>query len=346
MFIVAQLLLPISAADSCGADISFSAEVDAIARARQYDDPTLAQGEWVVALKEADWPFVASRCARLIETHSKDLRLAVWLAEAQAKTRRFRGLGDGYAVLAGLCQQYWAGLHPQPEGGEYEQRVGNLAWLLARTPLLVKQMALTEGTPYALADFDSARQRGIGAVTDVRPPQNWGAPTPDSGPALADLDAERRRNSARFNAALLADVQYCLDALGQLEGVIDERLGAAGPGFSAAREALADVIHFIAPLTPTAPAAAPRAMAALPAAVPLPAQGASGGAPHSRAQALAQLRQVAEFFRATEPHSPVAYLADKAARWGELPLHLWLRSVIKDPAAIAGLDELLGADGP
>jgi len=54
---------------------------------------------------------------------------------------------------------------------------------------------------------------------------------------------------------------------------------------------------------------------------------------------------VAEFFRRTEPHSPVAYLADKAAHWGEQPLHVWLRSVIKDEASFAHIEELLGV-GP
>ena len=38
-----------------------------------------------------------------------------------------------------------------------------------------------------------------------------------------------------------------------------------------------------------------------------------------------------------------SYLAEKAATWGELPLHEWLRAVIKDPAQSAQLDELLGA---
>ena len=38
------------------------------------------------------------------------------------------------------------------------------------------------------------------------------------------------------------------------------------------------------------------------------------------------------------------YLAEKAAKWGELPLHEWLRAVVKDPAQIAQLDELLGAN--
>ena len=65
--------------------------------------------------------------------------------------------------------------------------------------------------------------------------------------------------------------------------------------------------------------------------------------PGTREHALAQLRLVAEFFRHSEPHSPVAYLAEKAANWGDLPLHEWLRAVIKDPAQAAQLDELLGA---
>lgn len=64
--------------------------------------------------------------------------------------------------------------------------------------------------------------------------------------------------------------------------------------------------------------------------------------PASRAQALAQLRLVADYFRRHEPHSPVAYLADRAAQWGDMPLHLWLRAVLKEPGALASLDELLG----
>jgi type VI secretion system protein ImpA len=39
----------------------------------------------------------------------------------------------------------------------------------------------------------------------------------------------------------------------------------------------------------------------------------------------------------------VAYLAEKAAKWGELPLHEWLRAVVKDPAQLAQFDELLDA---
>lgn len=274
-----QLLQAVSPEQPCGEDMCFSREVDEIAQARQHDDPTLAQGEWETALKEADWPLVASRCAQLIATRSKDLRLAVWLAEAQAHTRGLRGLGEGYALLAGLCEKYWAGLYPLVDDGDYERRIGNLFWLLARTPPLVRACV----------------------------------------------------------SPSLDDAEFCLAALTQLERVVDTQLGADGPGFSAARDALQEVIRQLAPHGhPVALADGDQATSGHTAALP-------AGALENRAQALRQLRIVAEFFRRTEPHSPVAYLAERAASWGEMPLHVWLRAVIKDPSAVAGLEELLGA---
>ena len=66
------------------------------------------------------------------------------------------------------------------------------------------------------------------------------------------------------------------------------------------------------------------------------------GAIVSRSQAVAQLRSVAQFFRRTEPHSPVSYFADKAADAAEQDLHSWLRSVVKDQASMAHIEELLG----
>ena len=130
MLNIEQLLAPISDECPCGEDIAFSPEVDAISKARQADDPTLEQGAWVTSLKEADWKFVAARCTQLIEKSSKDLRLAVWLAEASAKTASFQGLGDSLMLVSALCERYWDNLHPMPDEGTCEQRIGNLFWIV------------------------------------------------------------------------------------------------------------------------------------------------------------------------------------------------------------------------
>jgi len=110
---------------------------------------------------------------------------------------------------------------------------------------------------------------------------------------------------------------------------------------TAAKAALQTVLHFVRPL-----AGEPVVVAAPGVAVTVaPVSMAVEGPMQSRAHALAQLRAVADFFRRTEPHSPVAYLADKAAHWGEQPLHVWLRAVVKDDAAFAQFEDLLGLQG-
>lgn len=335
MFSAEQLLTPISPDAPSGADLAFSSELDAIAEARRFDDPSLDQGEWVTELKEADWDFVARRCAALLQEKSKDLRLAVWLAEAGAKTAGLRGLAEGFKLLAGLCREYWErGLYPESDGNDHDQRIGNLSWILARTPSLLREIPLTEGrgSAYSSLDFEVARKH---------------AGHDSGGVRLADMEAARRNNSPAFNTALTTDVQYCVAALRELEQIADERLGADSPGFAAAREALANLQRTL----PAAPAAV-ASKAAIPAdhlassgdsaSAASPPPSAPPGELQTRAQALAQLRAVAAFFRRTEPHSPVSYFADKAADAGDQNLHDWLRTVVKDSASLAHIEELLG----
>jgi type VI secretion system protein ImpA len=325
MISIQALLEPISGNQPCGEDMAFSPDLDAIAKARIADDPTLDQGAWVTNLKEADWPFVATRCAKLISSRSKDLRLAVWLVEANAKTGQLRGLADGLTLVAALCERYWEHIYPLPDEGGHEQRIGNLCWLSSRVPQLLQEIPISEGGAYTINEVDSIRQR-------------------NDAEASAALDSARRNTSLDFYRTFITDGNDCLQALAELERVVDDRLGADGPGFTAARSALQALIHFISPAAIEAGlqpgAASDEAGQAL-----VPAQGQSVSLVEviqDRSQALAQLRLVAQYFRRTEPHSPVAYLAEKAANWGDQPLHVWLRTVVKDPAALAQFDELLG----
>ncbi len=244
----------------------------------------------------ADWPALCKLCETLLRTRSKDLRLAGWLADGWAQQRGLAGLADGLALCTGLVEQHWDHVHPQPEDGDQEQRVGALRWLLARAVALV----------------------GLARHAPV-------------------VESHHRDAKAAF------------DGLARLQAAVDPKLGADGPSFMAARDALKALVDDL-PAEPeesglllpggaadgnTAPGGSGSAAAAAP-----------GGPLQTRAQALHQLRTVAEFFRRTEPHSPVAYLADKAAKWGAMDLHSWLRTVIKDHGSMAQLEELLGVEPP
>ncbi|MYN41274.1 type VI secretion system protein TssA [Duganella sp. FT109W] len=341
MYSAQELLEPISDSQPAGGDLSFSPELDAIAQARKFDDPSLDQGEWVTELKEADWPFVVERCAHLLKTASKDLRLAVWLTEAGARVHHLRGLGEGYLLLAGLCDQYWdKGLYPSAEDGDNDQRTGNLSWILSRTPALVREIGLTENGDYSTVDFESARKR---AGSGNEEQQN-------RAPKLADMETAKRNNSARFATAFRADAQFCIEALEQLERVADARLGNDSPGFSSARDAVKAMLHAMpAPAGASeeapelaSPAQEEEVMEEATGAVAADVAPTRPGVIGNRAQAVAQLRAVAEFFRRTEPHSPASYFAEKAAQAALQDLHTWLRTVVKDEASLAHIEELLG----
>ncbi|MCY7315340.1 MAG: type VI secretion system protein TssA [Rubrivivax sp.] len=335
----------------CGPDMVFSPEFDQLADLRRQDDATLDQGEWVTELKRADWPAAAALAEQLLGSRTKDLRLAAWWAEAAAHVRGFDGLADGLWLYAALCREHWAAVHPLPDDGDHELRVGSINWLLTQTRLLCGTLPVLQGADrtYSLIDIETARQRspGAGAATGGIAAPADGKPMPLSMDAV--VRAQRNTPKPRV-LALLQGARRLPDALAQLEAVVDNRLGAEGPGFATTRDAVRDAVTRLERLARELGVVSAETSVVVstvtPGAAQTPvagaAEGLAAGPPNSRAQALAQLRMVAEFFRRTEPHSPVAYLADRAAHWGEMPLHEWLRSVLKEQGTLAQLEELLG----
>ncbi len=345
-----SLLAPISADQVCGEDMGFSPEFDAIADMRREDDPTLAQGEWVTELKVADWPGVVKTCEDLLRTRTKDLRVVGWWADAVTRLRGFAGLADGLNLTAALVRDHWETVHPMPEGGDMEERVGAMSWLLHRVEALCGMApVVTVGRrKLGLRDVEGARARG----SDAPPPDGGSEPMP----TLEAIHRAMAQGGSTGYEQQLQDANNALAALAEMQKQVDARLGLDGPGFSGARKTLDSALDGLRRLgrdsgLGTGDGLEDEPTAAHEGTAPMMGQGApaAGGARgplQTRSQALQQLRDVAAYFRRTEPHSPVAYLAEKAARWGDLPLHAWLRQVVKDDASLARLDELLGMEPP
>jgi type VI secretion system protein ImpA len=339
---LAGLLTPIAGPHPSGEDLSFSVEFDQITELRREDDPTLDQGEWVTQLKVADWPGVSALCERLLRERSKDLRLAMWLTEAWALQQGYPGLSNGLRLCHQLCEQFWDDLHPRSDDGDQEQRAGNLRWLLQKTVALADSRPITrgrQGAAYSLRDLQASKQ----------------TQTPGESPALSTDQFMRalKETPAEHLQQQVSALEEALAALQQWQTLIDARMGDDGPSFVAAREALQGVQHELLCLLRDAGLGASNVTDSTPTPesnddVNEAAASASrvAGPIQSRAQALQQLREVAAYFRRTEPHSPVAYLADKAVRWGDMPLHEWLRHVVKDQGAMAHLEEMLGLERP
>ncbi|MDN8012050.1 type VI secretion system protein TssA [Burkholderia multivorans] len=360
-----ELLTPISDASPTGDDLLFSNEFDAIQEARRYDDPTLDQGEWVTEIKEADWGLVVERATDLLRTRTKDLRVAVWLTEALALEDGITGLTEGYALLEGLCREYWETVHPLPEGEDVEYRLGNVAWLAGRTAELLRGIPMTDGAANAFTTLDWEVAQHV-AQAIKRDPEH-ADDIARGKPSVEQIDASRRVTPIAFYATLLANLKAFEFALDAFEDTLVARAGDAAPSFRQTRDAFETVYRLAerfareqgytgsAPHKEAAPAAQPERIEpsfgtpiqteethVQSQTAPRPPATQTIAGIQNRAQAVDQLRAVARYFRQTEPHSPVAYLADKAAEWADMPLHKWLESVVKDDGSLSHIRELLG----
>ena len=341
---LAALLAPIRENAPCGDDYSFSIEFDKIKRAREEDDPHLSQGEWATALKVADWPVVVEQCAEVLQQKSKDIRAASWLIEGLAHVQGYQGMADGCELLSQLCDRYWTQLYPLTEEGDQELRIGAFTHFVATSVHLVRSIPITQGNSvaYSCADYDNAlRFENLASKTpDLRDG------LPDHKVTLEKFTASQHKTPRIFYEALQTDFAAAQAAWKQLAATIDAHLGIEGPSFTVVFDAFALAGRVMQRLFKEAGLlveAADTDSTQTPADVAsAPATSAHTGPIANRAQALQQLQQVADFFRRTEPHSPVSYLANRAVQWGNMPLHEWLRTVIKDGGTLAQVEELLG----
>lgn len=291
-----------------------------------------------------NWNSVMSLAVDALARHSKDLWLAAWLIEALARLHGFAGLRDGFRLTRELCEGFWDGIHPRPDEDEgYAHTVAQLAGLNGQDAdgaliAPIRSIPVTKGTdlrPLSVADYRRAREISE-RVTDPAAVERLiqqGAVT------LEMFDREAAATPADWIQSVCDDIQQCEDEFSRLSSLLDERCGQtpeggpASPPVSQIRNALAECRELLLRMAPAKtveePAEQPQSG---PKATPdgfTPAQAVlPSGKIASREEGFRVLSQVAEFFRRTEPHSPVSYHVEQAVRWGRMSLQdLWVELI-------------------
>lgn len=345
MILLESVLRPISPDNPGGEDLTYAPELDLLRSARKGDDPSLSQGEWVRELRAPEWGKVRGVAEELLCTRSKHLQVAAWYAEALAHLEGFSGVATGLRVMTGLLDQHWETCHPLPDGDDVDERSGRLDWYCVQMTGIVRGLPLlrTDVGGYSWAHWDEARTVENLGKRDASLREA----------ALAEgklsMDAFQRAVAMTPLAHLELLEQQVLEARqgGEaLQGVIDKRFGIEGPPMDDLEAALKDVAELLVGLLK------PHRLSVPQEAVLEPVQGHDlptmhlepVGAVRSRQEAIRRLREVSAYFREREPHSPVAYLVERAARWADMPLERWLASVVKDQGTLGDLKELLGVE--
>lgn len=285
----------------------------------------------VVAALPAEWGEVAARAVRILREESKDIEAAACFCEAQLRLAGLGGLRAGLQLVHDLVADYWEVLHPLPvPGNPASTRIAALRSLDRPDGAFLIRLRLTSILEAGLAEplglwhlerldqleqVQSLEERTAAYAKDK-------LPSPEEMKAALENSYEQLRETRDEAAGALGTA----DALNAL---LLERCGAAP--LSNTRDVLASLLarlqDFVASIGKTRPqaehallqdATAPDGMpstAAVPATVPLVAAGRL-----DREGALRLLTEISQFFRRTEPHSPLSYVLDQAIRWGHMPL--------------------------
>jgi type VI secretion system protein ImpA len=344
------LLAPISADHPSGESLRYEAVYDEIKEHRRADDPSLPQGVWQRPLKKAEWEAVEEAAVETLETRSKDLQIAGWLAEAWAHRQGFPGVERGLRLVAGLCEGFWDDLHPQPEDGEIEFRLAPLLWLDEQLTEAVRRIPITrpgteEASAFSWSDWETGLYLANLVLTDrqaAEEAEELGRVTQPKFLASATL------TPGGFYAQLAAEVAGALDATAELARVLADRCGREAPSMSRLDDTLKAIESFAARTVEERvrqgdlPAADGGGGGADPAVADSGPPPTAGGPIRSRAEAYRRLDEAAAFLMRTEPHSPAPYLVKRAVAWGNLSLAELLAELLADKADLATVYKLLG----
>ena len=301
----------------------------------------------------AAWREVKKLGVEALAGKSKDFEIASWLAEAAVRVDGLPGLADAAEVIAGLCNQYWdqgfPGLDTEdgledrgaPIGGlSGEGADGTLMASIRRYPLFQRG----DGSDGDLFTWQRAEETA--AIGDAERKQariNAGVP---------DFDA--LQNEARASIGPLRragqEARAALAAWAAMDAAVSARFGGSAPSTRRVSEALQAIIDLEtriagAPVE-AAPEDVPEEAAAGDAGGGAAVAGASAAAGpkpmRTRDDAIRQLEEIANFFRKTEPHSPLAFTLDDAVRRARLSLPELLAEVLPDAGARRMLLTTLG----
>ena len=288
----------------------------------------------------AEWRTILKLAPDAISQNAKDLEVLAWWIEALVRVHGFAGLRDGYRLARELVERFWDGLHPMPDEDGVSTRVAPFAGLNGDE---------AEGTliaPIALIPITEDVGFGTFSTWQYQRARDTG------GDGLDQFNASLGGTPPDFYVNLVDDIRATQEHFAAVTALLDERCGHDSPPSSTIRSALEDSLttiqHVAKDVLPVAEAE-DEGEGEEEAAAEGAAQGGGGGRGgplRTRSDALKQLKEVSDFFRKTEPHSPVSFLVEKAVRWGQTSLPGLVAELIPDETARQHFNLITGIDAP
>lgn len=321
------------------------ARAEARATERQADS-----GEVSEAAALPQWEAVTRLATDLLLRRAKDLEVAAWCTEALLRCQGLAGLAVGSRLMLGLVETYWDGLHPVPDEEDgVARRTAPVAGLNGEgvdgtlIQPLRKLILFERPDGGGLAFWQYQQSAELAGVADAgRRKQRL-----EAGVLPFDtVETEARLSAARFGMLrrLAADAGQSWN---DMAAALEARAGRASPPTSRVRDLLADLLKVAdryAP--PVEPEIGGEVATVTGPDQPLVHLRENQGSIATRDDALRALDAIAQYFRQTEPHSPLSYTLQEAIRRARLSWPELLEEIVPDLRGRAAILSSLGIRPP
>lgn len=336
------LLAPLPEPTPTGVNLKHSNALHQLQLLRLEDDASLPRGVWERELKRSDWLQVELLACSLLSTESKDLQVAAWLGEAWIHCYDLLGLRSALELLAELLERYPGTLYPKGPEGDMDWLAGPLSWT-AKSYSQLAQMKMEipgkdeERSGITLYLWESTKQRLVHQSGHSKQKQNQA----EAQQQYREVCDALRSLPLEVILAQRLLINETRESVRRLEVWIDEHLSDDPPSLQVLHDRLARwqrLLEEAMTLHPEKfePADLPvdYEQANAPAVMAVSETSPEIVSTYTRQHAYNQLKEIANFLRQTEPHSPVPYLLDTAVTWGEMSLRELLLDILS-----AGIDE-------
>lgn len=340
-----ELLNPISEENPVGTDIRedssptspYSLIKDARGAARSAERQNIFDKENSEA--NDHWRKVAEIAPDILQNQAKDLEIASWLTEALVRRNGFQGLRDGIKLIYGLIDQYWDDLYPMPDEDGIETRVAPLSGLNgegAEGVLIapIRNIEITEGQEPG--PFTYWQYQQVMDLEKIPDPDTRMEKASKLGYGNSDIENAVANSSESFYINIRDDINEAIDTYRQVSAMLDEHCGIndAPPTsniINILQECLGAINHIAKHKFPVEEEADEDGEGDTENSGS--SNGSTSGPIKNRDDAFRKLIEISEFFRKTEPHSPISYMLQRTVKWGSMPLENLIRELIPDSSA-------------
>lgn len=346
-----RLLNPISDDSPCGESLRWDPAWDELSQLRKTRKDPLDPS----ADTEADWRQVISLASELLASRTKDLLIAGWLTEALVRERGFAGFRDGLRLIHQLVERYWDGLFPLIEDGDLSLRGAPFTWLTAqdggaRMPAALREVGLARSANGVVYNWNFWHSRSAAPKGNDEELEDFERRVAEANAKKEEFDDAVEATSLEALRARYTELDESLQEISDLSTLIDERLGDQAPSWGDLKKTISDIQVFLRDVLKRRGGweiSESNDSGEIEAAAGGHSTGEggiriAGGALRSRADAVARLEDVARFFQAMDPHSPVAFLVRRAIRWANMSFEDLLAELVKDENTLKHVTETLG----